>query len=167
MWSSKSCSMASMMAILPARARSMMSACFVGHKRTRSPTRRSTPKMRMLSGGAFASSKGFHSPIMSITSNISQPTDDPMRLEHSVIRERLGSFQNPACTGIAVLHLLLLRVGQREHTQGEHLIHLRAIEKVAGTFRRDLGIVIEDDRRAEHHTAFRLFPHQYRENTLV
>src|ERR1700760_193544 len=145
MWSSKSCSMASMIAILPVRAISIMSACFVGHNRTRSPTRRSTPKMRTLFGGAFASSRGFHSSIMCVTSNISQPTDDPMRFEHSVIGERLGSFENSACTGIALLHLLLLRVGQCEHAQGKHLIHLGAIEEVSGTFRGDLGIVIEDD----------------------
>ena len=54
-----------------------------------------------------------------------------MRFEHSVIGERLGSFENSACTGIALLHLLLLRVRQRKYTQAEHFIHLRAIEEVA------------------------------------
>ena len=49
----------------------------------------------------------------------------------------------------------LLLVGHRHHPQGEDLVDLGGVEQRAGALAGDLGVVVEDDRRAQHHVGRR------------
>ena len=60
-----------------------------------------------------------------------------------------------------VPHFVFLVVGHGHHAQREHLVHFGAIEEVARALRRDLRIVVEHDRRAQHHVAVMFVAHQY------
>ncbi len=70
-----------------------------------------------------------------------------MKLLKMFRRQHFGSFENPAGTLVAVPHFLLLGVGHGQDSQRQDLIDFGAVEKVAGTFGRNLRIVVEDDRR--------------------
>ena len=55
--------------------------------------------------------------------------------------------------GVSAPDCALLLLGQGEGAQAQHLVHLRGIEERRGALRRHLGVVGQDDRRAEHHVA--------------
>ena len=63
--------------------------------------------------------------------------------------------------------LALLLVGQRHRAQGEDLVDLRAVEQVSRALGRDCGVVVEDDRRAQHRVAAAGRADQHRPRALV
>src|SRR5579862_1247824 len=152
--------MASMIPTRPAMAMSMISARFCGQRRTRSPTCSSTPKAVTLVSGAGSGSSGFHSLVMVI--NLPQATNRSMSARQLLACRLLGSFQQATYTIVRSSHFALLFVGQRHHAKGQHLVHFRAIEEIARALRRNLRIVIKNDRRTQHHVVTSLFADQHR-----
>ena len=58
--------------------------------------------------------------------------------------------------------LALLVVGHRHHPEGEDLVDLRGVEERPGALGRDLGVVVEDDRRPEHQIGVARCPREHR-----
>jgi len=82
---------------------------------------------------------------------------------HEILRiHRLGPLQYLPRAGVRGAHLRLLLIRQREDVQQEQLINLPAVEVVSLTFRRDLRVVIENNRRGKERVRFPLLPAQHR-----
>src|SRR2546429_725006 len=90
-----------------------------------------------------------------------QLADSAMELHELLGRESLRPLQYLA-RALILPHLHFLFVGQRQDTQRENLIDLRAIEERPRAFRGNLGIVIQDDGRRKHCIAFSLVTDQHR-----
>jgi hypothetical protein len=64
---------------------------------------------------------------------------------------------------IATADPSLLGVGQRERSEGEHLIHLGGVAELCVALRRELWVVVQDDRRCQYQVACVGGPGQHRE----
>ena len=62
-------------------------------------------------------------------------------------RQSLRAFQDLAAAVAGFAHLALFFIAERQHAKGEHLVDLGAVEEIALAFRRDLRVVVKDDRR--------------------
>src|SRR5918911_499387 len=80
----------------------------------------------------------------------SELADGPVEPHQLRLRERLGPVEDLARPRIRLAHLPLLLVGEREDVQDQQLVDLAAVEEVARALGRDLRVVGENDRRAEH-----------------
>jgi hypothetical protein len=62
---------------------------------------------------------------------------------HKLLRRHgLRAFKDLTRSRVSLANLSLLFIAQRQNAQGENLINLRTIEQRAGTFGRDLRVVI-------------------------
>ena len=77
-------------------------------------------------------------------------------------RQRLSSFQNSPSAIVAVPYFQLFRIGHRQDAQRQDLIDLGPVEEIPGTLRRDLRIVVEDDRRGQYGIALPFFSNKHR-----
>src|SRR5580704_19785113 len=63
---------------------------------------------------------------------------------------RLGAFEHFARSSVALANFALLVVAKRQNPQRQNFVDLRPIEEVTIALRRDLRIVVQNDRRREH-----------------
>ena len=64
-------------------------------------------------------------------------------------------------------HLALLLLRQRHRAQAQQLVDLERVEERRLALRRQLRVVVEDDRRAQHHAGLVVRPRQHREDAVV
>ena len=82
-------------------------------------------------------------------------------------RHGLGALQHQPGAIIGLAHLELFVVGERHDSQGEYFVNLGPVKKVAGTLRRDLRIVVKNDRGREQRIALAFFADQDRKRSDV
>src|SRR5262245_13046460 len=133
--------MLSIVAARPASARSRTSPPARGRSRTRSPALNSRPATARASSGVRSSSR-CHSHSFMFPS-----PQRAMHFQKLFGGQHFAAIENLACPFVAFAHLPFLIVGQREDAERQDFVDLRSVEEVARTFRRDLRIVIENDRR--------------------
>src|SRR5438270_1360772 len=161
---SMSCSIASIIAVLPASARSKTSPLPPGRRRTRLPARSCTPATSTLSGPGR--SRNSHS--LRIASALQPELADGAVEPHQLLwGERLGPLEDLAGARIGGPHLGLLLVGQAEDVEDQELVDLAAVEQVSGALGGDARVVLEDDWRAEHRRPRIRLAHEDRPCSLV
>src|SRR4028119_1342391 len=152
-------------ATLPLRARSMMSPPAPGQSRTRLPFSSSTPPTTTLS------SVGLSSCSLKKSSTLAPQHPDvperPVQPHELLRREGLAPLQDLLPPRVGGTHLLLLLVREVQDVQDEHLVDLGPVEEVARALRRDLGVVVEDDRGRQHGAPIPLLPDQHRPRLQV
>src|ERR1700678_2430972 len=122
-------------AVRPLRAMSMMSACFRGWIRTRSPT---------------------------VSDHRSHFANRAVHAHEVFAGERLGAIEQRAGSRVGGAHFGFFIVRQRENSQAQDLIDLGGVKQIAGGFRSNLGMILEDDRRREHSVRCAWFPDENR-----
>ncbi len=70
-------------------------------------------------------------------------------------------------TRVGAPHLALLLLRERHRAEAEQLVDLEGVHERALALRRELGVVVEDDRRAQHHALLVLRAGEHREDPLV
>src|SRR2546422_6921354 len=110
--------MASMVAVFPRSARSMMSAPARGRRRTRSPGFRSTPAALTFSSLRFPP-KGSQLSTAALPGNRPEAAERAVEPQELLLRQRLGPLQEEARPLVRRCHGLPLLVGQGQDAQGE------------------------------------------------
>ena len=77
------------------------------------------------------------------------------------------SSSRAAARGSVPAHLALLLLRERHGAQAEQLVDLEGVEERGLALRRQLRVVVEDDRRAEHHARLVVRPGEHREDPVV
>src|SRR5215207_3392156 len=140
--------MASTNAIFPASAMSMTSPPERGQSITRLPFVSSTPPTTTLRSSGCPSCSWKKSILVPQHPEL---TDGPVQVHQFFLREGLAPLQDLPRPRVRGAHLGLLLVREGENVQDQELIYLTAVEHVAWTLGRDLGIVVENDRGREQH----------------
>src|SRR5262245_40227894 len=93
---------------------------------------------------------GFEAPIGGITRSVrsTMSTKPSVECHQLVARQLLRSLQQRACPFIA-FQRLLFGIGKGQNAQGQQLVDLSAVEKVAGALGGDLGEIVQNDRRGQ------------------
>ena len=143
-----------MIPIFPLRATSIMSPPLCGCKRTRSPTRNSSPLTTTNSNGLVFQQL-------------------PLPFVHRALAKRHAVFENaPAAASpsfresaapvVAVPYFFLLGVSHGENAQRQNFVDFQAVAQIAGALRRNLRIIVENNRRAQHQVLLPLVSRQHR-----
>src|SRR5262245_15734198 len=138
--------MLSIVAVRPARARSSTSPPARGRSRTRSPALSSIPSATTESSGMRSSSR-CHSHSFIFASVDTQTPQRAVHFHQLLGGQRFAAFENQPRPFVALAHLALLVVGQRENAERQDFVNLSSVEEFAGAFRRYLRIIVEDNRR--------------------
>src|SRR5271156_6199523 len=159
--------MDSTVAILPCSARSKISPPARGQSRTRSPRRTCTPRISNDSTGALSSRSCHSHSFMASLLSSAQAAQGSVQFLELLIRHGFRALQNFARAVIRTAHFLLFFVCHGQNTQRQNFVDLRAVEEIAGAFRSNLRVIVENDRRREHGVALAVFSNKNRPGSDV
>src|SRR4028118_617091 len=146
-------------ATFPLRARSMMSPPAPGQSRTRLPFSSSTPPTATLRSVGLSSCSRKKSSILA--PQHPDVPESPVQPHELLRREGLAPLEDLPPPRVGGAHLLLLLVREVQDVQDEHPVDLGPVERVARSLRRDLGVVVEDDRGRQHGAQILLLPDEH------
>ncbi len=72
-----------------------------------------------------------------------------MQFHEVSFRQRFGAFEDAAGKSVGVAHFPFFAVRHRLDAQGQQLVDFGSVEEIAGAFRREARVIVENDGRGE------------------